>query len=382
MTSFPFVPAPLDYSVDWISIENELHEIIEPMRQTEQSPVWHGEGNVWNHTKMVCEELVRIEDWQILDEKDRMVLFLAALFHDVGKPLCTKSENGQIVSPNHAIKGAALIRHFLWRHYAFAGTDETMALRERIVSFVRLHSLPYQLLDKPEPRRDIVRSSQLVSNTQLAILSTADNLGRIYEQKEKSLAKIQFFKQFAEENNCLTKTYSFASNRSRFAYFNETLTHPTEIMYDDTWGEIILMSGLPASGKDYFIERNFRDRPVISLDAMRKKLGVDWTDDQSSVIQASKEQAKEYLRKQTPFVWNATNLSAKIRGSLIRLFTSYGAKVRIVYVETDLATLFARNKKRQHPVAESAIAAMLEKLEFPTIWEADDVEYIANPERI
>jgi len=39
------------------------------------------------------------------------------------------------------------------------------------------------------------------------------------------------------------------------------------------------------------------------------------------------------MRKKQNFVWNATNITAQLRGQLIDLFTSYGGRVKVVYVE-------------------------------------------------
>ena len=366
-----------DWEIDWQEIESEYAEWVEPLKNTQQNTLWHGEGDVWTHTRMAVEKLVELEAWKNRPQPNRIMLFIAVLLHDIGKSICTKIDNGRIVSPKHGLKGAMLARKILWMPpFNLAGTPDRIRLREGIVSMIRLHSMPCQLIDRSEPVREVVRSSMFVRNDELAILSTADLLGRIHEQKEKSLEKVELFRQFANENHCLTEAYHFASERSRFAYFNGILDHPSQELYDGTWGEIILMSGVSASGKDHYVSEHFTGRPVISLDEIRDKLRIDWTDNQGPVINAAKEQAKEYLRNKIQFVWNATNLSREIRSSLIRLFSSYNTRVRIVYMETDFSTLLHRNRQRQKPVLESAIFSMLDTLEFPTVLEADRVDVV------
>lgn len=56
--------------------------------------------------------------------------------------------------------------------------------------------------------------------------------------------------------------------------------------------------------------------------------------------------ARAFLRRKEPFVFNATNLSAMIRGKWIQLFHQYGARVRIVYLETGWTERERRNASR------------------------------------
>ncbi|MBQ3250293.1 MAG: AAA family ATPase [Bacteroidales bacterium] len=75
-------------------------------------------------------------------------------------------------------------------------------------------------------------------------------------------------------------------------------------------------------------------------------------------------------------MWNATCITVDIRRQLIDLFESYGASVRIVYLETDMKTHLHRNVNREYPVPEEVIANMLSKLSIPEIHEARMVEWI------
>ena len=54
------VPKQPDWRIDWSAAEQSaLAPYIDSMRKTQQNPVWHGEGDVWIHTRMVCEELAK-----------------------------------------------------------------------------------------------------------------------------------------------------------------------------------------------------------------------------------------------------------------------------------------------------------------------------------
>lgn len=116
--------------------------------------------------------------------------------------------------------------------------------------------------------------------------------------------------------------------------------------------------------------------PVISLDDIRRSLKVSPTDSQGAVANIAREQAKDYLHGHQPFVWNATNITAQTRESLVSLFETYHAHVRIVYLETDWHTLLNRNSSREEMVPIQATDRMLEKLSPPEAYEARQVEWL------
>jgi len=364
--------------LDWSAIETEYRQFAELMRRTPQNPVWHEEGDVWTHTKMVCEALVSSPSWTLRTQEDQSALFMAALLHDCGKPSCTKEEAGQVVSPKHAKQGESIARRFLWETLGWSGQTSMIVFRERIVGLIRRHSLPYHILDRPDPLRDVVSASVTSNCELLATLGEADVRGRITSKQAESLELIVLFRQLAEENGCLEKPYHFVSDHSRYAYFSGILEHPAQQLYDDTWGEVVLFSGLPASGKDKYIAEHLPGLPVVSLDDLRRQMKVPWMENQTSIINAAREKAKEFLRRKHPFVWNATNLRYDFRRQVIRLCTNYGARVRIVYLESDIPTLRERNRKREHPVNESAYGKLLDMIEVPTILEAQSLEIIGT----
>lgn len=67
-------------------------QVINNLTEIPQNPKYHGEGNVYIHTKNVCDELLNLNEWKELSNKQKVILYLAALFHDIGKISCTKIE--------------------------------------------------------------------------------------------------------------------------------------------------------------------------------------------------------------------------------------------------------------------------------------------------
>lgn len=78
---------------------------------------------------------------------------------------------------------------------------------------------------------------------------------------------------------------------------------------------------------------------------------------------------------QKPLLEKVQRIPPQTRARQIRLFTAYGAPVKIVYLETGWAERMRRNAGRRHSVPEIAISRMLEKLTPPERWEARSVQW-------
>jgi len=186
------------------------------------------------------------------------------------------------------------------------------------------------------------------------------------------------FLEYAREQDCVDKPRAFASDHSRFLYFRKENRDPDYEAFDDTRCEVAVMSGLPGSGKDTILRQRFAEWQSVSLDAIRRELKIEPTDNQGAVVAAAKERAREFLRRRENFVWNATNLSRELRSHVIDLLADYKARVRIVYVEASLTKLYAQNRERQQTVPQTLMKRMLEKWEVPDLTEAHGVEWLVN----
>ena len=142
----PCPTSPL-WEVNWDHI-SATYPWIEALKGVPQDPVHHAEGDVWTHTRMVCEAMVALPQWRAQSPVTREVLFAAALLHDVAKPRCTVIEGERVRSPHHAARGALMAREILWRMGAPA------ALRERVAALVRCHMKPFWLINQARPEAD------------------------------------------------------------------------------------------------------------------------------------------------------------------------------------------------------------------------------------
>lgn len=358
--------------------KSSLSYYVQEMKNTPQNPQWHGEGNVFNHTKMVVERLISFEEYALLNKIERQVLFISALLHDIGKVVCTKEEEGILRSYNHSFIGSLMAREFLWKE-GFSGTKEKQEIRESVCTLIRFHSIPSKGgIDEDDYKRYIKIASfgklaKYFSLKNLCLLAKADTLGRISDDKEGHLENISFVEMLAKDLGIYEKPMMFPSPYTERGYYLGKTGLSNEL-YDSTWGEVILLCGLPGTGKDYYVRKT--GLPMICLDEIRKKYKISPTDNQGRVIAESKELAREFLRKKQPFIWNATCITEMIRGKQISLFESYGARVKIVFLETDWETELKRNRERKDFVPEAVIESMLSKLEPPYPYEAQEVEWV------
>jgi putative nucleotidyltransferase with HDIG domain len=167
----PFAcPSPPDFRVNWQVLDQQF-EWIRAMKDCLQDPVFHGEGDVWIHVRMVCEALASLKEWRHLSDTDRELLFAAALLHDVAKPACTRYEDGRITSRGHSQRGAIQARRILWER----GAD--FEAREKVCALVRYHQAPFYLITRADSLRTAFVISQTARCDLLTIIAKADALG-------------------------------------------------------------------------------------------------------------------------------------------------------------------------------------------------------------
>jgi tRNA nucleotidyltransferase (CCA-adding enzyme) len=113
----------------WIARYPELAALI----GCPQHARWHPEGDVMIHTGLVCDAARRIADRERLDNDSRILLLLAALCHDLGKPVTTILRDGVYRSPGHAQAGVAPTEALLAR----IGAPQRVV--DHVVPLVREH---------------------------------------------------------------------------------------------------------------------------------------------------------------------------------------------------------------------------------------------------
>ena len=358
-----------DFSLGWLARNCSG---LSRLKNIPQNPEYHGEGDVYQHTEMVCGKLVELPEWRELEREEQELLFLAAAFHDIGKAVCTKQEDGQWVSPKHTIIGEKEFRRIAYKEAEQFGL--TFRQRETAAKLIRYHGLPVWFWTKRRPELDLLKAAESIPLRLLYLLSKADVQGRIEKQSGKMEENVELFADYARESGVWEKPFLFANPYTKYQYFHKEGLWQEAELYDDTEFDVILMSGLPLAGKDSWIEKNGKEMPVISLDEIREKMGISPTKGSGKVVQAALEEAKNLLRRKEPFIWNATNIIQETRQKLVGLFAGYGARVHIMYLEAPYRELLARNRKRERYIPELVLEDMIKKMELPAPWEAYDVK--------
>ena len=158
---------------------------------TEQNPVYHAEGDVWNHTMLVLDEAAKLRD----RVQQPYWFMLSALVHDFGKAVSTEAVNGAVHAYQHEIEGLPLAESFLRRISA------ENKLITYVLNMTQLHMKP----------NTMARTGSAVKNTNrlfdrsidpegLILLALADDRGRILQKsaadtEEFLYERLEIFKE-------------------------------------------------------------------------------------------------------------------------------------------------------------------------------------------
>ena len=157
----------------------------------EQNPVYHGEGDVWNHTMMVLDEGAKLRH----KAENPYWFMLSALVHDFGKAVSTADKNGVIHSYGHETEGLPLVDAFLRRI-----TTESKLIRY-VKNMTQLHMRPNTVAHaNSAPKVTTKLFDESVDPEGLICLALADDRGRILAQPAASTedflyARLEIFRE-------------------------------------------------------------------------------------------------------------------------------------------------------------------------------------------
>jgi len=153
-------------TTNWVRYFPELKAII----GCRQDPKWHPEGDVWNHTCMCLDAFARR---RIGDPYEDLIVGLAVLCHDFGKPSTTRYLRGHLRSLGHDEAGVAPTLSFLRRL-----TNEERILKE-VPPLVKCHMQPFALWKSKAGDSAIRRlAMKVVRIDRLLRVARADDEGR------------------------------------------------------------------------------------------------------------------------------------------------------------------------------------------------------------
>lgn len=152
------------------------------LKKTEQSPVHHPEGNVWNHTILVLGHASQMKN----QSSDPRVFMWAALLHDIGKAETTNIRRGRITSYDHDKIGAKQTDEFLQ-----CFTDDSLFI-SKVSALVRWH-MQILYVVKGLPLANVNAMKEQAHINDVALLGLCDRLGRLGADQKKEEADIRIF---------------------------------------------------------------------------------------------------------------------------------------------------------------------------------------------
>ena len=158
-------------AVGWVRYYPELERLI----GCRQDPEWHPEGDVWNHTLCCLDAFAKAREQGTGNREEDLVVGLAVLCHDFGKPACTRYDpvRKRIRSLGHDEEGVEPTLSFLRRL-----TNEERLLKE-IPPLVRLHMRPFAMWKDRSSDSAIRRlAAKVVRIDRLIRVAAADDAGR------------------------------------------------------------------------------------------------------------------------------------------------------------------------------------------------------------
>lgn len=170
----------------WLSelpaFEKYPYKMLSRLKKTPQSPRYHPEGNVWNHTLLVIDEAAAVKH----KSSDPRIFMWAALLHDIGKPFTTKVRNGRITSYDHDKVGADMAKEFL---------EFLMAEQELVTAVYRLVRYHMQILHVVNSRagREAEQMKEQVDVAEVALLGFCDRMGRGQIDRQAEEENIRLF---------------------------------------------------------------------------------------------------------------------------------------------------------------------------------------------
>ena len=155
--------------------------------------------------------------------------------------------------------------------------------------------------------------------------------------------------------------------------------------------DIVLICGLPGSGKSRFAERFFKDtgRRRVNRKEIRRLLyemttfGAPWSEERYSTVDevlvkhVERKIIEHLLQNRLTVLAENTCITAASRTTYLSIARQMHRTTGVIYLNTPLATCLERNRRRTDPVPEPVIAELAASLDMPDTREGFDQLMIA-----
>lgn len=378
---------------------NTLHYelgLLPELERTPQDAAWHAEGDVAVHTDLVLTETYRQLDVEGADAHTRLVRVLAALLHDIAKPLTTRVEiqNGRerTISPRHADRGRS---YLAWKLPALGLSADII---DDVMALVGHHHDLKRVVTSPKTFFDYHRLARLAPIEKLYRLEQADMRGRHAPDVQEQLDIVELFRLEAQDRGLwntrepfrkwretiMSELAGFPLITQEFVFAQGVLDAeagriftPEEAIarsysYRDAHPELVVLCGPSGSGKTSYVYQWLPDHVHVNLDGIREEITGDPLDQSENgrVMQEAKERLRAALRAKQRVVWDATNIRRQHRDTILGLGFDYHAYTQLVAFRGSGEMYARRNARREHDVGGSVLEKQLHAWEFPYATEA------------
>lgn len=327
--------------VSWFQLE--YPDLVKAMKEAnhhgENLNPYHLEGDIWTHAMMVCKQA----------ENMSKTVQIAALLHDIGKPStrAVNAKNGNVSFYNHDAVSAFMSLEILKREELGLSKEEQF----RIFNVIALHTQIYKLSIE-----QLAKIGNVKLLEDLIDLGNADHSGRFHSKGDAVIPKI----------NEIPFVDSGKISRQK---------------------EVVILCGLPASGKSTWTRNNFecsdKNYSTVSRDFLIEQergttYNEKWNNSNQNKINVELEaRFRDVVKYPTvSTIVDMTHMSKKSRRRSLSHFDSSYKKKCIVFL-TDLAETYLRNSKRDGKViGEEVYDRMIRSFYPPTYEEFDEIEYV------
>lgn len=373
----------------------DVFPLLKEFRNTPQDPIWHAEGDVHIHTDMVLHELYQVFNTEqfIPTPEQRQILILAALLHDIAKPITTTvDENGRVRAKKHEEIG---LNYLSFRILELELPTEVVI---PILNLVGYHQKPKLLVIKDEPKTEYLKLCNIVDYELIYWLEIADMKGRSCEDLEEQLMYLDEFYslcskylldyscdlQYLEDDSVYCEQVgnyqivhgqmeSFAEAKPKF--FEHSTNH----------SHFVMIVGISGTGKSTLAAQEYPLYYLISLDKLRYLFNqgprLRSKEMEGKVMQEAKQMLKTALHHKINVVLDATNLRRELREQLLTIAHNYNARTTIHVLMKPKSQILKQNKQRCMEIPEEVIERQIDKFQLPNENEAHSVIYDINYRR-
>jgi putative nucleotidyltransferase with HDIG domain len=388
--------------IDLLQYIEEIPEF-KAMQDCQQSPPHHLEGNVLVHSNMAAASVLQLMEAEYVEDlEDQIVLYLATILHDIGKPSTSvfNQKKNKITAYGHDEAGVPLANEFLKKYF-----PEFLYIgRERILRLIENHMHPRRWIQEGTTVNKMKMLSLATNTKLLYLLSQADTLGRKAADMKSGMMSLELFKQECQDMGIWKKQYRvpLATHLDNASYslarWNILMNEAPESQdtYDaarEMMGkpippfQLMLMVGAPGSGKTTIREQLQKQYPtlkVISMDDRRKEVCGDVNDQSKNgqIFGWQERELRKAMKDRQNVLIDATNPTRKLRRTLWRIARENGALCSVIYFDLKLETLLARNAAREKRVPDDVVKRFYNAQQSIHPVEADMIRIVTEADKI